>query len=127
MLECVAFLLVRDGEVLAERRRLTKKLLPGICAIPGGHLEAGEAPEAGLRRELHEELGLNAREVQYVCSLLHRSEELRRLHYYAIETWSGAMENNEAEALLWIPLNRADELNLDVDRTAVAEYVRLYG
>ena len=40
MLECVAFMLMRDGRVLLERRSLTRRLLPGALAIPGGPEEA---------------------------------------------------------------------------------------
>ena len=32
--------------------------------IPGGFLEAGEHPEEALRRELHEEIGLEVRQVE---------------------------------------------------------------
>ena len=38
----------------------------GLWDIPGGFLEAGEAPEAGSLRELHEETGLH---VELVCLL----------------------------------------------------------
>src|SRR5207249_5623590 len=57
--------------------------------------------------------------------LLHRAEELRKLHYFAVEGWRGEILNQEAEALLWIPLDEPAALEIDVDRTAVAEYVRL--
>ena len=124
--ECVACLLIADGSVLAERRRLTKTLAPGAVAIPGGHMEAGEEPEEALRREVQEELGVVPRDPRYVCRLLHRAEELRRLHYFAVTEWEGTLTNHEAAALLWLPLTALERLDFDVDRTAVAEYRRVY-
>ena len=126
-LDCVVFMLVRNGHVLAEKRKSTRRLAPGAIALPGGHVEAGEALEDALQRELHEELGVVAERTAYVCTLLHRAEEFRKLHYFAVEGWRGEILNQEAEALLWIPLDEPAALEIDVDRTAVAEYVRLSG
>jgi mutator protein MutT len=124
--ECVACLLIADGNVLAERRRLTKTVAPGALAIPGGHIEAGEEPEEALRREVQEELGIVPGDLRYVCTLLHRSAELRRLHYFAVTEWEGTVTNHEAASLLWLPLTAPELLELDVDRVAVAEYRRVY-
>jgi hypothetical protein len=35
--ECAAFILVKNRHVLAEKRKLTKRLAPGAVALPGGH------------------------------------------------------------------------------------------
>ena len=51
-LECVAFMLFKDNHVLAEKRKLTKPLVPGAVALPGGHMEDDEHPEDALSREL---------------------------------------------------------------------------
>lgn len=124
-LDCVVFMLVRNGHVLAEKRKSTRRLAPGAVSLPGGHVDAGERLEDALRRELDEELGVVAEHVAYVCTLLHRAEEFRKLHYFAVERWRGEILNQEAEALLWVPLDEPAVLEIDVDRTAVGEYVRL--
>ena len=101
--------------------------MPGALAIPGGHIEAGERPEEAVWREMREELGVIPHEVRYVCTLLHRSEEFRRLHYFAVTRWEGTITNHEAASVLWLPLTAPESLDLDVDRIAIAEFLRVYG
>jgi 8-oxo-dGTP diphosphatase len=124
--ECIAFILPQDDQVLAEKRKLTKRLVPGAVALPGGHIEAGESPEEALSREMQEEVGLVPMETVYVCTLLHRAQEFRKLHYFAVTRWQGEIIPQEAESLVWIPFNALETLDLDVDQIAVREYLRAY-
>ena len=88
-------------------------------------MEAGEAPEDALYRELREELDIHPISMTYVCTLLHRAQEFRKLHYFVVEDWQGEISNREAEALLWVPLNQVHTFDLEVDRVAISEYVRV--
>ena len=88
-LECVALLLVRDRLVLAERRKLTKRLAPGAVAIPGGHIDPGERPGQALMREAREELRIVLREMAFICTLMHLAEELRMPCIDWTSTWTG--------------------------------------
>lgn len=124
--ECIAFMLLQDGQVLAEKRQRTKRVVPGAIALPGGHIEAHESPEEALYREMQEEVGIVPIEIAYACTLLHRSPEFRKLHYFAVTRWEGAIIPQEAASVLWIPLNALETLDLDVDRIAVQEYRRVY-
>jgi mutator protein MutT len=124
MLDCVAFLLIQNHQVLVEKRKQTKKVVPGALALPGGHIEAGESPEDALRRELREELDILPTRMTYVCTLLHHAQEFRKLHYFMVEAWQGEISNREAEALFWIPLDQVHRFDLDVDRVAISEYMR---
>lgn len=45
--------------ILVAKRAATKKFLPGKYELPGGHIDYGENPEDGLKRELLEELGFD--------------------------------------------------------------------
>jgi 8-oxo-dGTP diphosphatase len=49
-----------DGvtKVFLPKRAGTKKFLPGVYEIPGGHIDYGEHITEGLRREVYEELGI---------------------------------------------------------------------
>lgn len=51
-------LLYQEGKFLMQLRDDNPNILyPGHWAFFGGHLEAGEDPETGVRRELQEEIG----------------------------------------------------------------------
>lgn len=126
LLDCVSFLLVQGDQFLVERRRLDKPVDPGAIAIPGGHMDPGESQLDALRRELMEELAITPSNPQFLCTLLHRAAEFQRLHYYLVDHWSGEIENNEAEEILWLSFTGLDRLDLAVDRVAIGEYQRVF-
>jgi 8-oxo-dGTP diphosphatase len=49
-----------DGieKVFLPKRADTKKFLPGVYELPGGHIDFGEDPVTGLAREIDEEFGM---------------------------------------------------------------------
>lgn len=50
-----------DGvkKVFLPKRAATKKFLPDVFELPGGHIDFGEDIEAGLKREILEEFGMD--------------------------------------------------------------------
>jgi ADP-ribose pyrophosphatase YjhB (NUDIX family) len=66
----VAAIVVRNGRLLLTRRALPP--LAGTWDLPGGFLQGTETPEAGLRRELLEELGMHVRQVKAIGFLTDR-------------------------------------------------------
>ncbi|MGF7228428.1 MAG: NUDIX hydrolase [Candidatus Saccharibacteria bacterium] len=50
-----------DGveKVFLAKRAATKKFLPSVYEIPGGHVDYGEDMVAGLKREIQEEFGMH--------------------------------------------------------------------
>jgi len=52
-----------DGvtKLFAPKRAATKKFLPGVYELPGGHIDFGEDMVAGLKREIQEEFGMRIR------------------------------------------------------------------
>ena len=46
-------------KVFLPKRADTKKFLPGVYELPGGHIDYGEDIIDGLKREMTEELGMN--------------------------------------------------------------------
>ncbi len=56
---CVGALVIDQGKLLLVKR--AEEPFKGYWDIPGGFLEAGEHPEAGVLREIYEETGLHIR------------------------------------------------------------------
>ncbi len=63
-------LIMRGGRLLLTRR--ARPPYAGTWDLPGGFLEAGERPEACVRRELREELALGIRQARLVDFALDR-------------------------------------------------------
>lgn len=59
MIAVVAALAAKEGRLLIAQRPMGRHM-GGKWEFPGGKLEKGETPEAALRRELKEELGVDA-------------------------------------------------------------------
>ena len=121
---CVSFLLIRDGQILLEKRAVDKPMDAGLVAIPGGHMEPGESQLQALHRELKEELGVVALSQQFLCSLYHPTDELQLLHYYLVQDWQGEIQVYEAESVSWYKLEQAQP-DIGADKVALTELMRL--
>jgi len=98
----VAALLVKDGKVLI-CQRTRHQTMPLKWEFPGGKIEEGEQPRDALRRELEEELGIDAQVGEEVARIRHRyktgnSVELR---FYVVRRYRGEIENRIFRDVRW--------------------------
>ncbi|MGH7014917.1 MAG: (deoxy)nucleoside triphosphate pyrophosphohydrolase [Stellaceae bacterium] len=107
---CVA-LIDADGRVLLAERPAGKPLA-GLWEFPGGKLQPGETPEAGLIRELHEELGIDVAEA-CLSPLTFSSHRYPALHVvlllYVCRRWKGLVTARERQKLSWVRPQRFDD------------------
>lgn len=93
---CVGALLVRDGRVLLGLRAPDAAWLADAWDIFGGHVEPGETEEEALRRELREELGIEAGVLEPMGELDGESPEPWRLRVYRVRAWTGTPQAHRA-------------------------------
>lgn len=112
----VAILRDAAGRVLIAERP-AGKVQAGRWEFPGGKLEPDEAPEAGLRRELLEELGIVAGPMQRLIEIHHAYDEFAvRLDVRELAHFGGAPRGREGQQLKWVSpehLPREDILEAD--------------
>lgn len=129
----VAALIERDDERVLFIRR-AKEPGRGLLGMPGGFVDAGEAAEEALRREVREEVGLELQRVVYLTSHANR-------YLYAEVTYptldifyiARAVHPDRADALdgveriEWLDPAAVlpESLAFDSMRLAVAEYLAL--
>lgn len=84
-------------------RTPTRRWYPDCWDLPGGHLKAGEAPDVALRRELREELGVDA---QITGPPFHRlAEPTFDMSIWVVDRWAGEPANldlSEHDHLAWL-------------------------
>ncbi len=104
-------LLGGDGRVLITERT-GDHAFAGLWEFPGGKMMDGEDSEAALRRELHEELGIEIVDQVLFMSLAHDyADRCVSIDFYLIEDWRNTPEGRDGQALKWI---RPDELSEDL-------------
>ncbi|HKX42753.1 MAG TPA: NUDIX domain-containing protein [Burkholderiaceae bacterium] len=97
----VGVLVDRDGRFLLTSRP-EGKVYAGYWEFPGGKLEAGETVEAALRRELHEEIGIEIGAVQpWRIEIVDYEHARVRLHFCKVYDWRGEFEMRERQAMAW--------------------------
>jgi 8-oxo-dGTP diphosphatase len=102
--------LARDpqGAILLSQRRADQEL-PLLWELPGGKVERGESPEAALRRELAEELGVAA-EVGRIWDVLFHAYPGYDVYLLVYQCRIiGEPHAVEVAAVAWVPPARLDE------------------
>ena len=108
------------GRVLVNQR-LARQPMPGKWEFPGGKLEPGEARQAGLARELEEELGVSLLSARPLIRFRHAGAELDVvLDIWQVEEFAGQPRGRLGQALRWVAVDELSDLDLlDANRPIV--------
>jgi 8-oxo-dGTP diphosphatase len=98
----VAALILKNGKVLV-CQRTRHQTMPLKWEFPGGKIEEGEQPRDALRRELVEELGIDARIGEEVARIRHeyKSGGAVELRFYVVQDFKGKLENRIFRDVRW--------------------------
>ena len=102
MKRVVAALILKNGKVLV-CQRTRHQTMPLKWEFPGGKIEEGEQPRDALRRELDEELGIDARIGEEVARIRHeyKSGASVELRFYVVQDFKGELENRIFRDVRW--------------------------
>jgi 8-oxo-dGTP diphosphatase len=102
MKQVVAALIWQDGSVLV-CQRTRHQTMPLKWEFPGGKIEEGEQPRDAMRRELEEELGINAEVGDEVARFRHRypNGSAVELRFYDVRKYGGELENRIFKDIRW--------------------------
>jgi 8-oxo-dGTP diphosphatase len=133
MKEVSVGIVLRNGQVLTCQRH-RNAIYPLKWEFPGGKIEPGETPEAALRRELREELSIEAD----VGRLFHTQQWTYpegienperdgsfRVFYFLVEKYRGNPMNNAFETIVWVNPEELQQFDiLEGNREAIALLVQ---
>ena len=102
MKRVVAALILKGGTFLI-CQRTRHQTMPLKWEFPGGKIEEGEQPRDALRRELDEELGINAKIGEEVARIRHdyKTGSSVELRFYVVREYKGEIENRIFRDLRW--------------------------
>jgi 8-oxo-dGTP diphosphatase len=118
-----AALILRGDELLICQRRPDQPL-GSKWEFPGGKMEPGETAEQALRRELREELGIDATISTRVAHVRHnyRSGGAVDLQFFLVREYTGEVANLIFQDVRWCPLRNLPEYDfVTADRNLVRD------
>jgi 8-oxo-dGTP diphosphatase len=103
MKRVVAALIVKDGKILV-CQRTKHQTMPLKWEFPGGKIEEGEQPRDALRRELDEELGIDATIGDEVARIRHeyKSGNSVELRFFLVYEFRGELQNRIFRDMQWV-------------------------
>ncbi len=114
------------GRVLIAQRPPLKHMA-GRWEFPGGKVAAGESEVQALMRELHEELGIRARDPQFCLRLTHAyPDRTVELSFWIVRDFAGDPQGRDGQQLKWVAAAAlgAEDL-LEADRPFIEALQRL--
>ena len=100
-LEVVCGAIYKDGKYLIAKRG--KGIDEGFWEFPGGKVEANETQQEAIIRELKEELEVDVKVIDYLCSVDDIRENLIiHVHAYLCEILQGTLHLNNHDEVLFV-------------------------
>lgn len=112
MKRVVAALILKDDHILA-CQRTRHQVMPLKWEFPGGKIEEGEQPRDALRRELEEELGIEAVIGDEVARIQHEypSGGTIELRFFEVRDYLGEIENRIFREVRWVKRRELTQLD----------------
>ena len=125
-----AALIMRGEEFLICRRR-ADQFLPLKWEFAGGKIKDGEEPAAGLRRELREDLDLDAHIGPEVCRFSYAypgqypGRDRILLVFFQVTEFRGEPQNRQFAEIRWVPRHKLPKFDfLPADKELVEQIAR---
>lgn len=123
MKRVVAALIVQAGKLLV-CQRTRHQTMPLKWEFPGGKIEEGEQPRDALRRELDEELGIEATIGDEIARIQHEYPNggMVELRFYVVHEYRGELENRIFKDIQWAAPQELPKFDfLEADLTLVRD------
>ncbi len=96
------------GRVLITER-LCDGPFDGLWEFPGGKISDNESPDDALKRELAEELGIEATNLRPFIELRHEyPDRIVDLEFFLVSDWKGQPAGLEGQGVRWLPARELD-------------------
>jgi 8-oxo-dGTP diphosphatase len=126
MKRVVAALIVQDDKMLV-CQRTRHQTMPLKWEFPGGKIENGEQPQHALRRELEEELGIDAEIGEEIAHIRHhyKTGSSVELRFYVVREFKGQIENRIFREVRWSSRSELPTYDfLEADRSLVQDLAK---
>ena len=123
MKQVVAAIIMQHGKILI-CQRTKHQALPLKWEFPGGKIETGEQPRDALRRELDEELGIDATIGDEVSRIRHtyKNGGAVELRFFVVHEYRGEIENRIFKDVRFVDRSELPDFDfLDADLELVRE------
>jgi 8-oxo-dGTP diphosphatase len=111
-LPVVTALMHSEKKILVGQRP-SGQSMPGVWEFPGGKIESGESPEEALKRELQEELGIEAEIGSLALAATHSYGSTNIvLLFYHVFYWKGEVQSVHHSKIQWLTPQELERLPL---------------
>tara|TARA_Y100000741_G_scaffold226631_1_gene173091 strand:+ start:96 stop:512 length:417 start_codon:yes stop_codon:yes gene_type:complete len=98
----VAAIIINQNKILIGKRK-DDDIGGGKWEFPGGKIEIGETNKEALKRELHEELGINAKIGKELMNYEHMFKTtIYNINFMEIIEYEGEIRNNAHSEIKWV-------------------------
>lgn len=110
----LCYLISDDRWLMLLRNKKKHDVNSGKWIGIGGKLEAGETPEECIRREIREESGYIARDLEFrgMLYFYYEGEESETIYVYSCSDFAGEQKECSEGELAWIPSDKILSLSL---------------